>query len=442
MTIIILFLQILFNLVIPDHDAKVFNPPMVHKKLPLDYIAEVLVEGFRRWDGVYFHHIAEHGYTYENTLVFFPLFPFIVRIVANTLLYPLQFVCNYGNTLTLAAFIVNFVVFIQSAKLLYQLSLHILCDERLAFKAAQLYCINPASIFFSAFYSETLFAFFTFKGMLNLEKERPWTGCLMFGFSALTRSNGLVNAGFVVYRNFIQLIRSIKTARNANYAEKKTIFIAVSSSMYFVLCNVLLQLFLCVLPFLTFQYYAYTVFCNRETTYRDLQSHVINYGNQQGYKMPHTGLSLWCSDKIPYSYSYVQTNHWGVAFMNYWTFKQIPNFALATPIILLSLTAIFSYIYNNLKVCLSLGLISSRFESNYKKTDDHGSGTTVGFHKKEVFVYVVELTFLLMFGIFFMHIQVCVFETVTLVLTLSTFIHILTYNFKCIETKNVTVHSV
>lgn len=39
---------------------------------------------FLRWDALYFLHIAEHGYVYEQETAFFPLMPLIARFLAST----------------------------------------------------------------------------------------------------------------------------------------------------------------------------------------------------------------------------------------------------------------------------------------------------------------------------------------------------------------------
>lgn len=73
-----------FNALVHDHAATdVFNPPDVSapsKSTPMDDAVEFSLSGFRRWDAIYMIHIAEHGYTYEHTVAFFPAFPLMVRL--------------------------------------------------------------------------------------------------------------------------------------------------------------------------------------------------------------------------------------------------------------------------------------------------------------------------------------------------------------------------
>jgi hypothetical protein len=83
--------QLIFNGLMDDHQPDIFNPPATElDKSGGDYFVELLFGGLHRWDSLYFLHVAEHGYTYEKTIAFFPGFPLFARagIPANTrLLY-------------------------------------------------------------------------------------------------------------------------------------------------------------------------------------------------------------------------------------------------------------------------------------------------------------------------------------------------------------------
>ena len=63
-------------------------------------------------------------------------------------------------------------------------------DGDMARRAAYLFCFNPASIFYSAVYSESLFAFLTFSGALSLALGNPYRAAVAFFASSATRSNG------------------------------------------------------------------------------------------------------------------------------------------------------------------------------------------------------------------------------------------------------------
>lgn len=166
-----------------------------------DHIVKWVLGGLVRWDAQYFMHIAQYGYTHENTLAFFPLFPLIVRFVASIIGIPLLYFLNYYSVLLIAATLTNFFLFVKTAVVFHRLSEHVLRDDTLAYRAALLFCLNPASIFFSAPYSEGIFAFLTFSGLLFNE---TWTSSSfaagVFGLASAARSNGLVNVGFVLYR--------------------------------------------------------------------------------------------------------------------------------------------------------------------------------------------------------------------------------------------------
>ena len=53
-----------------------------------------------------------------------------------------------------------------------------------------------------------------------------------------------------------------------------------------------------------------------------------------GYRMwclPEPAASSWCSASIPHLYSHLQHTRWGVGFLSFYEFKQLPNILLAVP---------------------------------------------------------------------------------------------------------------
>lgn len=305
----------------PDHNADAFKPINVHRHNSLDRVVEYVFEGVRRWDAMYFQHIAEYGYTYENTMAFFPLFPLTVRLLANSLLFPLQYLLNYANVLLLAAVILNFVLFVKSAKALYELGVKVLGNETLAFKAAQLYCINPASVFFTACYSETMFAYLTFSGMLALQQYHSTVAALWFAFSGLCRSNGLVNFGFIAYFKLCQCLNRLIAIQKGNVHSYGALMMSVVTVGVQSVGTLLASAAICVTPFLLYQAYAYNLFCRTNPSPLEMPGHLLNFGNSQGLRMAYMGRSDWCFWNLPISYLYIQDKYWDVGFMRSVVFK-------------------------------------------------------------------------------------------------------------------------
>ena len=77
-----------------------------------------------RWDGQYFLHIADNGYTYENTLAFFPVYPSCVRILALGIhwLQKDYSLMHFISTLKVSAILINVAAFVFAAVVLYDLS--------------------------------------------------------------------------------------------------------------------------------------------------------------------------------------------------------------------------------------------------------------------------------------------------------------------------------
>lgn len=353
--LIVFILQYLLNALIPDHQARdVFISPSLRDEddTAVGRVVNHFLGGFLRWDAQYFLHVYRYGYTYENTLAFFPLYPGVLRLLA-------AIVPGQPNTVFLVvATVFNGVVFVFTALILFDLTLRVRGNVQTAYNSALLFCFNPASVFFSAPYSESLFALMTFHGMYNVSLGNIWKSTLCFGCCALNRSNGLLNSGYLLY-SFVQ----------SAVTKRKLLF------------NYILGTCLVFACFGSFQFYGYYKFCTLRWHYFD--SNIVNYAQVNNYIMPNNlSIPPWCGISIPYSY--VQEKYWkNIGFLNYFQFKQIPNFMLALPCIFILLQYGFKYFYNN--NILYLGL------RNRDKPD---------------FVYVVHSTFLTLFCLFCIHVQV------------------------------------
>jgi Gpi18-like mannosyltransferase len=72
------------------------------------------------------------------------------------------------------------------------------------------------------------------------------------------------------------------------------------------------------------QFYGYYRYCNASVSSGD------DYCNYSG---------LW-----PNMYGYVQAKYWGVGLFKYYQLSQLPNFLLAAPILILTITGIRAYV--------------------------------------------------------------------------------------------------
>ena len=407
--LLILF-QFLANIVIPDHDAGVFDPPVtgLESFSLVDKIIFFVFGGFRRWDAIYFLHISQHGYTYENCVAFFPLYPLIMSTVKGV-----SDLCPFlseSSLLLLFGVLINVALFAVAAVLLLRLGQVVTQDHQLAYNAAVLFCVNPASIFMTAPYTETLFACLSFGGMFCVKQQRLFAGAALIGASALTRSNGLVSTGFIFHHFAVEYTTRLAAVYRTNYnRELRFVTTVIHETMSHSLRAVFFSL-ISLIPFACYQLYIYELFCFPESQSElksSMESAVINYGHKEEYKVVGEGpVSPWCFATLPLSYSYIQSHHWGVGFLAYYRAKQIPNFILAAPIITLSLCACYSFYCAQPTACQVLGLIKME-KSKVETIGGHSEKEKSGWKNAELVVYVLHLLFLTSFGCFFMHIQVC-----------------------------------
>ncbi|KAK4380728.1 hypothetical protein RND71_002590 [Anisodus tanguticus] len=277
------------------------------------------------WDSVYFVRIAQCGYEYEQTYAFLPLLPVCISLLSRTVFAPLIPFIGQRAVLGLSGYVLNNLSFVLAAFYLYRLSAIILKDSELALRASILFCLNPASIFYSSIYTESMYALCTIGGLYYLMRGSNNIATLWLALSGFARSNGVLNAGYICFQT---MHRSYKAAFVRKHA---------GVTVLVLLFGALRSLFI-IFPFIAFQAYGYYNMC---------------VGGTSDEMRP------WCKARLPLLYNYIQSRYWGVGFLKYFQVKQIPNFVLASPILSLALCTIIHYVKLWPEVFVSLGFRAS-----------------------------------------------------------------------------------
>lgn len=266
---------------------------------------------------MYFLRIAESGYEFEHFHAFFPLLPFMMRLVANTVASPLIPVIGHRNVLIISGLLICNAAFIASVVVMFRLSRIVLRNEVQAYRTALLYCITPASIFMSAIYTESPFALFSLLGLLSHFQGHDWQASLWFCLASSTRSNGSLFVGVfifsVMHRLFDRRLRVTKCGE---------------------LLKATLHSLITVAPLIANQMFVFIRYCTDDPTRNQFE---------------------YCSQTIPNPYGCIQSKYWNVGFLRYFELKQIPNFLLASPILTLSVCAIVSFAKRNPLFFFTLG---------------------------------------------------------------------------------------
>ncbi|XP_023874881.1 uncharacterized protein LOC111987393 isoform X2 [Quercus suber] len=245
------------------------------------------------WDSVYFVRSAQcAAYEYEQSYAFLPLLPLFISFLSHTVI--------------------------------------ILKDSELALRASILFCFNPASIFYSSIYSESLYALFSFGGLYYLVTGGNTVAVVSFALSGCARSNGVLNAGYFCFQ-------TMHHAYDALFLKKRA-FLTIQ-----VLTAGALRCICILTPFFAFQAYGYYNIC---------------LGHDLHEMRP------WCKARVPLLYNFIQSHYWGVGFLRYFQLKQLPNFLLASPILSLAVCSIIYYAKSRPGIFFSLGFQASIEEKN------------------------------------------------------------------------------
>jgi hypothetical protein len=312
-----------------------------------------------------------------------PLYPRLIQIVAGFLLdhLPSAFApSTCEQVLALSGLVVSNLAFIASLMVLHQFTFLQLQNRTLANRVGLLYAINPASVFFSTAYSESTFAVLIFSGCYLFagadkdddgggdggvrprttttttpDDQQPATGdektaeeegpappspmrmpvfasllsqillrtlaLVCWWLASWTRSNGLLyTVGFVLLWG---LARSIRR-----------------KSPTFLLQSLLVSGLLYSTSFRLHNKIGYDRHCRWDRG-EPVSSSRTRWKLRPGWC--HHGSNDPTSSQFNL-YSHVQNLHWNVGFLRYYRVKQIPNFVLAAPVLIVGLTGTICWI--------------------------------------------------------------------------------------------------
>ena len=136
---------------------------------------------YSRWDALHYDAITKHGYSFEHQFAFFPGAPFFAGLLPSQLPSGLVF----G------------LLSIPSAAALYDLSLQTLSSPSIAYLSTLLsiFTSSPA-VFHISGTPEPIFAFCTYRGLLECSYKRWYRAAILFMIAGSLRSNGILLAGF------------------------------------------------------------------------------------------------------------------------------------------------------------------------------------------------------------------------------------------------------
>jgi hypothetical protein len=146
----------------------------------LGAVGEILGAPAVRWDSSYYVFTAQHGYEAIGQTAFFPFYPMVVRAVATI---------TYSEVV--AGILVSLVAFAAGLVFLHKLA-DLDFGRDVARRTVWLLALFPASIFFSAVYTEGLFLGLSVGSVYAARKGSWFWAGVLGGMAALTRNTGVL----------------------------------------------------------------------------------------------------------------------------------------------------------------------------------------------------------------------------------------------------------
>ena len=148
------------------------------------------LERFCFWDAGWYTYIAGHGYSYdpqrESAVAFYPLLPMLIRAVGWL-----------GGNELMAGYAISLASLFGACVLLWRLAARETRSASVADRAVLFLLFCPGSMWFGMIYTESLFLLTTL-GCLLCARRGRWLAAGGWGLlAALTRTPGLLLAGFL-----------------------------------------------------------------------------------------------------------------------------------------------------------------------------------------------------------------------------------------------------
>lgn len=179
------------------------------------------------WDGGHFRGIAENGYINSFQVVFFPLYPLMIRMLSLI-----------GIPSLWSGLLISNLSLIAALFFLYKLVL--LNDQESTAKKAVLVTLAfPTAFYFGTAYSESLFLFLVVASFYYARKKSWLTALILAGFASVTRLIGLSIIAAIGFEYFLNTTRpptvkefwSSPLARGFTYITSTIILTKIAGSL-------------------------------------------------------------------------------------------------------------------------------------------------------------------------------------------------------------------
>jgi Gpi18-like mannosyltransferase len=167
--------------------------------------------GFGNFDGVHYLQIAQNGYVAANSQAFFPLYPLLIKflnIFPKNPALDLQIFVDPSYFYT--GFILSNVFLYFSLYYFYKL-LRLDFDKKVSFWSLVLLLAFPASYYFGAVYTESLFLLLVASSIYYTRRHNFLLAGVLAGLASLTRILGLMLVPFMIIELYL-FLRSKKIA--------------------------------------------------------------------------------------------------------------------------------------------------------------------------------------------------------------------------------------